>query len=59
MRELLFHLLRALPVNFQQNIGAGRHLVGDLYPGSTVIVAKNLSRFEEFIALAACQEVIY
>ena len=59
VRELLFNLLRTLPVDFQQYIGACGYLVSDLYARCAVIVAKNLSRFQKFIRLAACQEVIW
>ena len=58
MRELFFDLLRALPVNFQQHVGAGLHLLGDQEARSAIVIAVHFGRFEEFAAIAALQEVV-
>src|SRR5690606_8489051 len=58
MWKLLSDLLRTLPVNFEQNVGSGCHLIGNLNARSAVVIAEYFCPFKKLSGVAACQEIL-
>ena len=59
MRELLFYLLCALPVDFEQDIGAGLHfLFGNQQARSAIVITVDFGGFQKFPGFAPRQKIL-
>ena len=56
-RKLFAYLARALPVDFQQDIGAGRHLLLDHDARGAIVIAVHFGPFQEFALVGARDKV--